>query len=371
MKTHVDSFEQLLYVNTLRGDDATGMVLVEKNGDFHICKQAVDGPAFIYNSQKEAVWKNVFQYGVALIGHNRKGTMGGVTDKTAHPFVIKDRFAMVHNGTLYDHKQLANTEVDSEALAMVLEEVINSPDYTKEKLEAVLQKVYGAYALIWYNQESECIQILKNNQRSLFMTENEDAFYIASEWGELAWILGRNGIKGLTEIKAVEDDALHTFELSIGKLNGTFTKEKLDTAKKSIPPAKEATHTDSSGKRKQIIGDVCTKILGNGSLSKNEFKRYRNNNMGKAVEFWIVDYVESALFETSKTADSFIVMGESGDVDFNHLIKGTITLRGLNIDSVHSLDSVFLRGQIQNMEYNNRTHTVEIYVTGIKQVAGV
>jgi hypothetical protein len=64
-------------------------------------------------------------------------------------------------------------------------------------------------------------------------------------------------------------------------------------------------------------------------------------------------------------------MGESGDVDFNHLIKGTITLRGLNIDSVHSLDSVFLRGQIQNMEYNNRTHTVEIYVTGIKQVAGV
>ena len=46
MKTHVDSFEQLLYVNTLRGDDATGMVLVEKNGDFHICKQAVNGPAF-------------------------------------------------------------------------------------------------------------------------------------------------------------------------------------------------------------------------------------------------------------------------------------------------------------------------------------
>ena len=122
IKQTEDVFDQLLYANALRGEDSTGVIAVEKDSSFHIAKDASPsfwfGPAFKESDISKKMWNNA----KAMIGHNRKKTIGKIEDATAHPFVVDDEFAMVHNGTLFGHAQLAKTEVDSEALAIVLAE---------------------------------------------------------------------------------------------------------------------------------------------------------------------------------------------------------------------------------------------------------
>lgn len=129
-----DTFYQMLYANALRGDDSTGVVFIEKDTSFGIMKTAYSS-AFVTDEfhdskQGKAMWTQ----GKAMIGHNRKKTSGAISDTNAHPFVVDDTFAMVHNGTLYSHKHLADTEVDSEALAIHLSKVLNN-EFTLEKFE--------------------------------------------------------------------------------------------------------------------------------------------------------------------------------------------------------------------------------------------
>jgi len=101
-----DSFYNLLFVDTLRGDDSTGIIAVEKDTTFHIMKEASEAAWFIPQAQYSKVGKGMWTTGKALIGHNRKGTMGKVEDENAHPFVVDDDFAMVHNGTLTKSQNL-------------------------------------------------------------------------------------------------------------------------------------------------------------------------------------------------------------------------------------------------------------------------
>ena len=92
-----------------------------------------------FEFEKSDMGKRVISKGKALIGHNRKATVGSVNNATAHPFVVGDSFAMVHNGTLRNHKALADTVVDSEALAIHLSKVLVE-DFDKLKFEEEIGK---------------------------------------------------------------------------------------------------------------------------------------------------------------------------------------------------------------------------------------
>src|ERR1700752_137462 len=110
-------FYQLLHADMLRGWEATGVITVAKNGDFGIMKEASDASVFNGSFIDSDLDKDMYKEGVAVIGHNRAKTIGENKDENAHPFVVDDTFAMVHNGTLRNHKDMHDTEVDSEALA--------------------------------------------------------------------------------------------------------------------------------------------------------------------------------------------------------------------------------------------------------------
>ena len=116
----LDSFELMLYMDTLRGEDSTGVFLVERNGNVHIAKQVGDGAAFLRSKEWNDMRGKAFSSGWALIGHNRKATKGSITDENAHPFWVDDKIVLVHNGTVYNHKKMADTEVDSHAIALSL-----------------------------------------------------------------------------------------------------------------------------------------------------------------------------------------------------------------------------------------------------------
>lgn len=177
-----DIFDQLLYADALRGRDSTGIFCVNKFGNVNTLKSAQQAADFQKTTEYKAALNAAFMNGRVLVGHNRAATHGETVDKNAHPF-ISNNICLVHNGTLYNHKIIADVAVDSHALAI---------GFSKEGHVKTLDKAFGAYALIWYDAKEQTVYIAKNDQRPLWMIDTPDAIYIASEADMLTWVVGRN-----------------------------------------------------------------------------------------------------------------------------------------------------------------------------------
>ena len=204
-KEQVDAFDNLLYIDALRGMDSTGVFMVDKEGNMDMAKEASAAHDFRNTPEFQAMKTKAIQKGVALIGHNRSATRGTITDENAHPFVVDDRITLVHNGTLFgNHKLLADTEVDSHAIAHTIH---NKGD----DVEAALQELSGAYALMWHDFKNKTINMVRNSQRPLHFVETDNAWYWASEANMLYWILARYSMKTLGDIASLKEGTLVTY----------------------------------------------------------------------------------------------------------------------------------------------------------------
>jgi glucosamine 6-phosphate synthetase-like amidotransferase/phosphosugar isomerase protein len=199
-------FSTLLFLDLLRGADSTGVMCIENNGDLSLAKEAVDSLAFIRTKEYQSLLTKAFKSGSALIGHNRKATRGVVNDENAHPFVVDDNIVLVHNGTMYgDHKKHADTEVDSHAIAHVIHETGD--------VEAALNKIDAAYALIWYNVKEGTINFVRNTSRPLWWMETHNAWYFCSEKEMLDFAAKRHKLNLKEQPAELPHDLLQTFKL--------------------------------------------------------------------------------------------------------------------------------------------------------------
>lgn len=178
-------FEQLLYLDALRGEDSTGVFMVSNIGNVEIAKEAVESADFLRTTAWQDINRASWNRGWAMIGHNRKATRGSITDENAHPFWVEDKLVLVHNGTVFgDHKKLKDTVVDSHAIAHTLAE--------ESDVAKALQKVDAAYALIWYNVEDKTLHVIRNKERPLHFVETASCYVLASEKAMLELVLERN-----------------------------------------------------------------------------------------------------------------------------------------------------------------------------------
>jgi hypothetical protein len=349
IKQHEEVFYQLLFADTVRGNDSTGVIGVEKNTTFHIAKEAISAEWFIAQLDVHKVAKDMWRDGKAYIGHNRKSTIGKTTDENAHPFVVKDEFAMVHNGTLYNHRALAETTVDSEALAIHLHKAFAKDDYVKD-VEKALGEVGGAYAVALYDQRSNKVRVLRNKERPMCYVETANAWYFASEGGLLYWILTRNGYGAKDmDIKVVPEHTLLTFDLD----KTTLTEQAL-VPKKHIPPTKPAP----TGQVKKPTGEV-SKLFEEG-LSKNSYKKFRRGLIGKKMEWWCEDFVElnfPKTFDEGETATC--LMGVCDSLLINHMIRADIDIKELNLLGNELTDRLWT-GMVRDMCYDPKTKRVSL-----------
>lgn len=218
-KPTLDAFHNLLYIDALRGEDSTGVFLVDNTGEVEIIKEASTSSKFQEHKFYDEVMTTAYRKGAFLVGHNRKATKGTINDDNAHPFVVDDKVVLVHNGTLWgDHKKLADTDVDSHAIAHVLSE--NSND-----VQAAISQVQGAYALMWYNAETESMHFLRNNQRPLFFVETQSAWLWSSEEEMLQFVLARNKITPKDKIQQLAENNMCIMRRPNG---GALTIEQIE-----------------------------------------------------------------------------------------------------------------------------------------------
>lgn len=230
-------FKQLLVIDSLRGEDSTGVASVSRMRDVNVVKSVGDPFQLFETRGFTDIMKTNNN---VLIGHNRYATVGRISRKTAHPFEFS-KVVGVHNGTLKNKYSLhkgSDFDVDSEALYHHINE---------KGLEDAIDVAEGAYALVWYNKEKDTLNFLRNKERPLFtvLTEDKRCLYWASEAWMLEVALARENIKH-GDVTAVPVDTHMSYE--IPDFNGTFDKARVKNVAKrakvvSLPDPQKKTTT--------------------------------------------------------------------------------------------------------------------------------
>jgi hypothetical protein len=353
-----ESFYQMLFCDTLRGDDSTGVIMVENTAGFGIMKEGYAAPYVLDQIQMSDLGKAMYPRGKALIGHNRKKTIGIGSDENAHPFVVKGEFAMVHNGTLTNHKELADTVVDSEALAIHLEPVLNG-DWDLAAFEEAIGKVKGAYAIAAYSQNNHQVYLLRNDQRPMSFVDTPEGFFWASEMGLLYWILGRNGVtlKGHEPV-VVKENTLYKIDLDTNKVEVVSYMPK-----KAIP----VTNTVTGNWKTASTVAGQGKRGGTNRMSKNAFKAAKKRWFGALTDFWADDFIEKDFPKTiAQGASDVLLMGDIEEFTFDHVVQAEFDLNELH--PKESFLNCLYYGRVTDMEYDKATGMVTIRLGDLKKV---
>lgn len=184
-------FKQMLVMDSVRGEDSTGVAFIGKfqNG-ITIAKEVGDPFVLMYSNRFE---KAMGKANRVLIGHNRFATQGAINKRNAHPFEF-DSLIGAHNGTLSSkYKLLDNLDfkVDSENLYHHIEQ--------RGVQDAInlLGNAGNSYSLVWWDKEADTLNFLRNKERPMWMTRSKDGkcIFWASEPWMLYGALGRNGIE--------------------------------------------------------------------------------------------------------------------------------------------------------------------------------
>lgn len=200
------AFKLMLALDTVRGEDSTGMLSVSTTGSTNVLKEVCNGFEIRGHRKFSSFFAGSF---VALMGHNRAATRGKVTRFNAHPFEIGNIIG-AHNGTLisqYNLKDGSQFDVDSEAIF----NHINS-----EGIVDLARKCNGAFALTWYDKSTRTMNFLRNDERTLYFALSEDGKTIF--WASEPWIFqvacSKNGIK-IGEHQPFEVGKLYQVPLSL------------------------------------------------------------------------------------------------------------------------------------------------------------
>lgn len=382
------SFFQMLYADALRGEDSTGIIGVERDSTFHIAKEACSADYFMWSlngKEHNHIKTSMYNRGKAYIGHNRKRTQGAISDENAHPFVVDDNFAMVHNGTLTSYEHLAKgCTVDSEALAIHLRAALlrggDSMTAIKNELDDALGSVYGAYAVAMYDQKTHRVYLLRNKERPLALFEQENGWYFMSEPLMGAWVLSRNNYD-YSKMKAlpVEEHMLHMFDLD-GNTTKLY-KEQLEPKKPKAPnhnnsgsvwggsshrgfatPMRDTSATAAN--EKDTTQSHCK---GKKMEGEKNLKKFRNAWLGKRVNFWVDDYLEANI---GKTVDGdgeskVTLMAGHEDIEYWHTILADVDLHTLGIRYSEDIGRSKWSGVIGTLGLT-KGGVIQIYVDGAK-----
>lgn len=257
------AFMNLLVMDSLRGEDSTGIIFGDRRGKVEYIKDILAGYDFVNDRRvrkKIETRTNAF-----LIGHNRYGTMGSSWDvENAHPF-RHGNVTMVHNGTLYNHEELQSGnafEVDSEAVCHSL----NFAGY-----DETIKTIEGAFTLVWYNKASKRVCMVRNDERPLWLATSVAGIHFASEKHMLLAALERNKIAPI-KVEELPVGELWQFDITSHKL-------PVSTRKMELAPEPIINYYNRGGYSKKPM----TPHMGSGKTSSSTDSKVPSIASGQVV----------------------------------------------------------------------------------------
>lgn len=389
----VEAVEILCYIDTLRGDDATGVTVVTKDGDVLLNKAAVSGAYFCSTPQLKTALDVAYKRGVAVLGHNRKATVGGFKDEASHPFVIDDKYVFNHNGKLDTHKKWFDTEVDSEALG----KIICPQNGDKAKLEAVLSELTVAMAVVWYDMEEHAVYMLRNSQRPLWTMQNQmgTVVYYASERWMLEAVKANCNLTAYKDPVEITTNTLYKYQLGKSASEKILESEtKLEIVKKALPSytggKHQQTHTTKQKNTKRggkntgslvttgtnaettagflssagayngfegMSDDIDLPPWDDGGISRNEFKRTAKKITNNVVTVWVDDVLPDM-----KESGTYLVWATHPELYPGFVFEYMAT--GLSKDEADHLDGRLMTGTVQMCQYEKESKRGIAYFKG-------
>lgn len=184
---------------TVRGAHGTGVFHVYHDkqaglfANYH--KDAVDGTTF---SQAELGRKIITtaSNSLCVVGHNRYATGGGYEAQSAHPF-RRGAVTLVHNGVLDNQYQLLkeyNTSATAEEVSVDSDAIAVAMAADEDPVQ-VLERLRGAYTLVWFDERTGLVNFARNEERPLNFAVTDKGTAFASESGMLGWLCARHGLK--------------------------------------------------------------------------------------------------------------------------------------------------------------------------------
>lgn len=367
---HDKMLAQLLHAGMFRGEDATGLIGILKNGDFGIMKEASD--AYFFNAQfnNSKLDKELYNNGKAIIGHNRAKTIGKNVDENAHPFVEDNTFAMVHNGTLRNHKAIKDTEVDSQALTYLFKQAMDQENW-KEAMEEALGKVNGAFAVVWYDQKRNELCMIRNKERPLALIKLGDTTLFCSEAPMGQWIAWRNNEK-IVDTIILKEHTLYQFDLS--KTGGDFSETNLSPKAPAVTSTTPSNGgTKGTAIKKNAGGNLSTDnwmLHSAGALSKNAFKKLRPKLLKQRITFELDDYFPNSPEDTDSTKAyllGYVLDGAYDLVEYRHEVEGLVWFTHQLCEYELSI-STHLTGEVVDCTYDAKAKKIVIHVDKIQLV---
>ena len=189
-KAEKDHFMRFaLALDTLRGFDSTGVMTLRKKFKVDVMKTTMPGDKFVHSQNYLRKWNP----GWAQVGHNRAATVGKVNVSNAHPFV-DGAITLVHNGTLFADGStlpLYNKKLDVDSMQIAH----NFNMYKPEEAAKVLEKIDGAYALVWYDNRDKSVNMARNSERPMHfaLSRNKEMLWFMSDGNHLTAVTNSLG----------------------------------------------------------------------------------------------------------------------------------------------------------------------------------
>lgn len=367
-----EAFQDMVYMDALRGVDATGVMYGTLRGDIQIHKEASPAPVFLDSKEWEKTSNELFGSGVWAFAHNRAATRGSKSDENSHPFNIDDKIILMQNGTyLGSHHHHKNTEVDTEACAHVFAE--------SSSVQEAISKINAAYAFIWCNVEESSINLLRNKERPLWWALTEAGSYVfSSEPGILSAATSRRGVALKEGPKEVPVGEHWKITKEKGQIN--IVKEMLDvsykgsfrqdddeytswwasrnykTGKDNLPTVRQIPNRAVSNRRGfQTISDAVLSVQGayasavDSSEAETILEAFRGLSSPVMIE--AIDY--AAVDPTDVQCDQFYIIGQvvapESDPLANLFVAWTVTNEGKEQKLIDYITDNLFSGRISNM----------------------
>lgn len=171
--------EDMFVLLETRGTDASGFAFLNSKQELQVIKMEEPSSVLV----KTESWRNLSLPKI-IIFHTRMKTQGEPSNNmNNHPLFTKKGLALVHNGMIYNDKEIFGTkknrdaEVDSEAILFQLSRK------SKDPINKVFETLEGGFAVASIDKKRPCELALfrKDNPMDLYYNSVDDILYFCSE----------------------------------------------------------------------------------------------------------------------------------------------------------------------------------------------